>query len=276
MGTGRTALPRLIPILDLDDPRLAPYARLKERDLAREGGRFLAEGELVVRRLLASPRCAVESLLVAGRRVAALAPAVPDHVPIYVAEPDAVNRIVGFKFHAGIMAVGLRPASVDVEALLAGGESQRWRLLVLPRISKTDNLGALIRIAAGLGTDGVLLGPECCDPYYRQAVRVSMGAVFDLPLARSADLARDLQRLRQAGVQRVAAVLGAGAEPLSSATPARRMAFLLGNEADGLRPEELALCDRRVTIPMDRGVDSLNVAVAAGIILHHFRGALQS
>ncbi|MDD4891084.1 MAG: RNA methyltransferase [Phycisphaerae bacterium] len=256
-----------IPIQSLDDPRIAHYRNLKDRDLADDGDRFIAEGELVVRRLLADP-LAAESVLLAEHQVAEIGPLVPVGVPVYVAPAEVVSRVVGFKFHSGVIAVGRRPAPPSLDDVTL---PERATVVILPEVANTENLGSLLRISAAFGVDAVVLGERCCDPYYRQSVRVSMGAVFNLRLVRSRDLSADLARLRQEfGVELIAAVLDESAEPLAGATRPQRIALLFGNEAQGLPPAIAAACDRRVTIPMKLGTDSLNVAVAAGIFLYHF------
>jgi tRNA G18 (ribose-2'-O)-methylase SpoU len=253
----------------LDDPAVSDYRNLKDRELARAGGKFIAEGELVVRRLLASD-FAVESVLLAERRVAEIAPLVPPHVPIYSAGAGVVDRILGFQFHSGVIAVGRRKPSPSLDAV-ARAWGPAATLVVLPEVNKTDNLGALLRICGAFGADAVLLGPRCCDPFYRESARVSMGAVFVLPLVRSADLAADLSGLRQRwGVELVATVLDESAEALAGAARGPRLGLLFGNEAQGLGPELTALCDRKVRIPMKLGTDSLNVAIAAAVFLYHF------
>jgi len=262
----------LISIDSLSDPRIAPYRNLKDRDLAREGGRFLAEGHLLVQRLLASG-FETESVLVSQARVGERLPTVPENVPTYVAAPELMTQIVGFKFHQGVMAVGLRGASPTVDEVMEKAISRMRPLtwLIAPDIEKSDNLGAVIRIAAGFGAVGVLLGERACDPFMRQSVRVSMGAVFSLPIVRSEDLLRDLHLLREKhGVQLAATVLAAGADSLERAGRAERLGVLLGNEFHGLSPEVVAMCDRKVTLPMELETDSLNVAVAAGVFLYHF------
>jgi tRNA G18 (ribose-2'-O)-methylase SpoU len=223
----------------------------------------------VVRRLLASD-FPVESVLLAERRVAEIAPLVPPHVPVYAAAARAVDQILGFPFHSGVIAVGRRKPSASLEAV-AGAWGPRATVVVLPEVNKTDNLGALLRISGAFGADAVLLGPRCCDPFYRESARVSMGAVFVLPLVRSADLAADLADLRRRwGVELVATVLDDSAEALAGAARPPRLGLLFGNEAQGLSPEQVALCDRKVRIPMKLGTDSLNVAVAAAVFLYHF------
>lgn len=253
----------------MDDPRVAPYRNLKDRELAADGGRFLAEGEWIVRRLLGGAVPA-ESVLLAEHQVDTIAPIAPPDLPVYVAPRDLVSQIVGFRFHSGVIAVGRRPDPVRL-ADAARRWGRRAMLVVLPEVTNTENLGSLLRLSAGFGADAVLLGPRCCDPFYRQSVRVSMGAVFQLTLVRSTDLLADLARLRaEHGVQSIATVLDASAETLAHAERANRVALLFGSEAQGLPADVVAACDRRVTIPMRLGTDSLNVAVAAGIFLHHF------
>jgi tRNA G18 (ribose-2'-O)-methylase SpoU len=260
----------LIPIESLDDPRLAPYRNLKERDLAREGGRFIAEGENLVKRLLAS-RLQTESVLIADRHVHEIPPLVPDPIPVYVAPAAVVNQILGYKFHSGVMAVGLRGPSPTIDDVISRGGDQRITLVICPEIEKTDNLGALIRIAAGFGASAMILGERSCDPFFRQSVRVSMGTAFYLPIVRSDDLARDLRRLRdEFAVELIATVLDEDAELLDTIPRPPKLGVLLGNEAQGLPLEYVQLCHRRATIAMKLGTDSLNVAVAAGIFLYHF------
>ena len=258
-----------IRIESLEDPRLAPYRNLKERDLAREGDRFIAEGENLVKRLLAS-RLTTESVLIADRHAPEMSRIVPESIPLYVAPAQVVNGILGYKFHSGVMAVGVRGPSPTVDDVMQAA-ADPLTLVVCPEVEKTDNLGALIRIAAGFGATAMILGERSCDPFFRQSVRVSMGTAFYLPIVRSDDLARDLRRLRdEYDVELVATVLDDDAESLETVRRPARLGVLLGNEAQGLAPEHVGLCQRRVTIPMKLGTDSLNVAVAAGIFLYHF------
>ena len=261
----------VVSVPTLDDPRLAPYRNLKDRELARGGDRFIAEGEHVVRRLLASDY-PVESLLLTRRRAEEVAPLAPSEVPVYVADDSLVHQVVGFKFHSGVMGVGRRKPGVSVGAWMAEVRSrERLTLVVLPDIANTENLGSLVRIGAAFGADAVVLGRQCCDPFWRQSIRVSMGTVFSLPILRSDDLLRDLGDLRtRHDVELAAAVVGADAQPLAASHRRDRLALLFGNEAQGLSAEYVRACDRRVTIPMHLGTDSLNVAVAAAVFLYHF------
>jgi tRNA G18 (ribose-2'-O)-methylase SpoU len=263
----------VIPVDSLDDPRVAPYRALKDRELARSGDRFIAEGEHVVRRLIESDY-PVESLLLARKRAAAVAPLAPPDVPAYVVDDALIHGVVGYKFHSGVMAVGRRKPPLSLDAFMAArAAAQRLTLVVLPDIANTENLGSLVRITAAFGADALVLGQHSCDPFWRQAVRVSMGTIFSLPLVRSDDLLADLHALRgRWGVELAAAVVGESAEPLAHARRGERLGLLFGNEAQGLGADYVAACHRRVTIPMHLGTDSLNVAVAAAVFLYHFTG----
>lgn len=261
--------PNICRVDSLEDPRLAVYRNLKDRELERMEQRFIAEGDFVVRRLLASGY-QTESVLLAEGQVDEIAPLVPASVPVYVTSAAQVNRIVGFRFHSGVMACGFRKPSLTLEQAAAGWK-ESVMLVVLPEVTKTDNLGALFRISAGFGADAVILGEHCCDPFYRQSVRVSMGTVFRLSIVQSQNLLADLRELRgRYGVELAATVLDETAEPLHLASRGARFGLLFGNEAQGLSPEQIAACNRRITIPMKLGTDSLNVAVSAGVFLYHF------
>ena len=261
----------LIPIDSLDDPRVFHYRNLKERELARLGGRFIAEGEWVVRRLLESPYV-TESVMVIQRKASDIAPLVPPDVPVYVVTPQVMAQILGFKFHSGVMAVGVRGRSPTVDDVMAAAPAPpKTTLVICPQIEKTDNLGAIIRVAAALGATAMVLGEKCCDPFYRQSVRVSMGAALKIPIVRSENLLEDLRRLKEMHeVELLGAVVGEGAQALETVSRSGPVALLFGNEGYGLGEEVLAMCNRRVTIPMTMGTDSLNVAVSAAVFLYHF------
>jgi tRNA G18 (ribose-2'-O)-methylase SpoU len=258
-----------IPIDSLDDPRVAVFRNLKDREVVRLSGRFIAESEQVVRRLLASD-FEVESLLVGHKRADAMVEVVPAHVPMYVCPDAMVHQILGYKFHSGVMACGRQKEGVTLDRVLPP-KGTRSTIVVCPELSNNENLGSLVRIAAGFGADAMVIGERCCDPLYRLSIRVSMGTVFSLPIVRSSDIAADLERLRREwGYELVASVLDEDAEALAGAPRGDRLGILFGNEASGLPLELVAGCNRRVTIPMKRGTDSLNVSVAAGIFLFHF------
>lgn len=256
----------------LDDPRLAVYRNLKERELARQGGQFIAESGHVVRRLLASDY-PVESVLVSQRRAEEMSQIVPASVPLYVVPNEWMHQIIGYKFHSGIIACGRRKPPAPLEQLLPP-LAQNATVVICPELANHENLGSLIRISNAFGVDAMILGEHCCDPFYRLSIRVSMGTIFSLPMVQSDDLHRDMRRLKQEfGFQLAATVLGEDAESLDQVRRDSRLGILFGNEAQGLTPAEIAACDRRITIPMRRGTDSLNVSVAAGIFLYHFTRA---
>ncbi|MCE5327163.1 MAG: RNA methyltransferase [Planctomycetaceae bacterium] len=257
------------PVTSIDDGRIGVYRNLKDRELARLEGRFIAEGEMVVRRLLAS-RYAAESLLVAERQLAKILPFVPQDVPVYVAPPDLLSAIIGFNFHLGIIACGRRGEGPALDEAVVGLPPHATAV-VLSEITKPDNMGALLRISSAFGADVVIAGQDCCDAFYRESIRVSMGTIFSLNLVRSPDLPADVARLKAAhGFETVGAVLAEGAVPLAQARRSPRTALMFGNEAQGLRPGLADLCDRKVVIPMQLGTDSLNVAVAAAVFLYHY------
>jgi tRNA G18 (ribose-2'-O)-methylase SpoU len=251
------------------DSRLAPYRNLKDRELARLGGRFIAESDLVVRRLLASD-FAVESVLVAQRKADALAGVVPEHVPLYVLPEKELDAVIGYPFHTGVLAVGLRKPPISLNEIVPKNPA-RSTLVICPDLTNHENLGSLIRISSAFGADAIILGERCCDPFYRLCIRVSMGTIFSLPIVQCTDVLKDMADLKtQHGYQLAASVLDPDAENLNHAPRPDRFAILFGNEATGLSAEHVTACDRRITLPMQRGTDSLNVAVAAGIFLYQF------
>ncbi len=258
-----------ISIESLTDPRVAHYRNLKDRDLSAhsDGSLFVAEGEQVVRRLIAS-RFEVDSVFVSETRADKIAPIVPDSVPLYVGPSEVVNGVLGFKFHSGVMAVGRRSPRLSLSDIVpARGEPAA--IVVCPEIANTENLGSLIRISAAFGVDGMILGERSCDPFFRQSVRVSMGTAFSLPILQSQDWTRDLKSLRdEHGVKSIASVLDKSADSLAAFTRPPRFAILFGNEAQGLSDAAVARCEHRVTIPMKLGTDSLNVGIAAAVFLY--------
>jgi len=259
----------VIRIETIDDPQLALYRDLKSPVAKRRSERFVVEGQLLAERLLTSG-LRVESVLVEERLADQWSALVPADVPLLVIPRDWVRELIGFRFHRGVLACGRRPPSAELRRLAqASGSEATWVACV--GVQDPENLGGIMRSSAAFGVHAVLLGPDCADPFSRRVARTSMGANFRLPLVESDDLGRDLTTLRdEHGVQLVATVLADDAEPLSAVAPAGRTALLFGSEGFGLAPQWLALCDCRVTIPMQPGVDSLNVNVAAGIFLYHW------
>ena len=251
-----------IDILDADDPRVADYRLLKERRLNEEG-RFVAESERVVRRLVGSG-LAIQSVLLTAPRLATLADALGGDFPVYLAAQNLLDQIAGFHVHRGCLAVGVQPPSAEIPR-------DARTLIVLEDLTDVDNLGSIARHAAAFGADAILLSPRSADPFYRKAIRVSLGAVFTVPIVRLARWPDELQALRaERGVGgRRGARPGRGSADRLRA-PAR-VALMFGAEGPGLSPAARAVCDHRVTIPMSPGADSLNVATAAALFLFALR-----
>ncbi len=262
-------MPTIIPIDDPDDPRIAAYRDVRERDLVGRDGQFIAEGAVVVRSLVAASRHRARSLLLADKRVDALAPLLaklPEGTPVYAAGQAVLDRIVGFPLHRGILALGDQ-APLPAAADLLAATGPRARVVMLFGIGNHDNLGGIYRNAAAFGADAVILDSGCCDPLYRKAIRVSVGATLLVPTAKMAVGEDPLALLDAAGFAAIA-LSPSGAETLAGLTPPPRAALLFGSEGPGL-PAALLARARTVRIPMAGDFDSLNVATTSGIVLHH-------
>jgi tRNA G18 (ribose-2'-O)-methylase SpoU len=258
----------LIPLDDPADPRLADYRQVRERDLVGREGRFIAEGVVVLEKLVAAGRHPVRSVLVAGNRLEGVRPRIAGlapGVPVYVAGQAVMDAVVGFHIHRGVLAAGDR-AEPPLEALLTA-LPPRALVVGLFGIANHDNMGGLFRNAAAFGADAVVLDAACCDPLYRKAVRVSVGAALTVPFAR-APAGDDLAGALAARAFDLVALSPAGARRLSDLAAAPRQAVLFGAEGPGLPPDLMART-QTVAIPMAGGFDSLNVATASGIVLHH-------
>ena len=259
-------------IADPADPRIESYRAVRERDLAGREGLFVAEGRIVLEKLIAQGRHPVRSVLLAERRLDALGPllaALTPEVPVYVAGQAVMDAIVGFPIHRGILALGER-APLSAEALFASLPA-RAIVVGLSAIANHDNMGGVFRNAAAFGAAGVLLDQTCCDPLYRKAIRVSAGGALVTPFARLAPGEGLVETLEGAGFE-VIALSPRGAVELAEVAPAARTAALFGAEGPGLAPELLARA-RGVRIAMHGGFDSLNVATTSGIVLHHLAWA---
>jgi tRNA G18 (ribose-2'-O)-methylase SpoU len=260
----------LIRIDQADDPRIAGFRDIRERDLTGREGLFVAEGEVVLN-VLTSPAslCRPRALLLDEKRVEGLATVLarlPDETPVHVAAPAVLDAIAGFHLHRGILALGEKPPAGTLEASLAG-MGPGAVVVAVCGVGNHDNMGGLFRNAAAFGAAAVLLDDRCCDPFYRKAIRVSVGAVLRTPLVTGLDPLAMIDGLRAAGFAVLALTPGA-AEPLERIPCGGRVAIVLGPEGPGLSQAVLDRC-RPVGIPMSGGFDSLNVAVASGIALHH-------
>ena len=260
----------VIAITDPQAPQLDVYARLTQAQLRSrrrpEDGLFIAESAVVIGHALDAGYQPV-SLLMERRQLEGkdrpLAQRVGD-VPIYVGEREVLSGITGYALTRGVLCAMRRPALPTVEQVCAGAR----RLAVLEGIVDAANVGAIFRSAAALGMDGVLLTPSCCDPLYRRAARVSMGAVFQIPWCRLEREHADWPSLlREQGFKTAALALRDDALPIDAPALAResRLALVLGTEGDGLSEPVIQGCDYTVLIPMSHGVNSLNVAMASAV-----------
>ncbi|MDP3897070.1 MAG: RNA methyltransferase [Mesorhizobium sp.] len=261
-------MPDIIRIDDPADPRIAAYRDIRERDLVGREGRFVAEGKVVLNVLFSAARFETESLLVLENRLAGLAdllPLVPHGVPVFVAAADVMDGIAGFHMHRGILAIGRRRRAQGIEEMLAA-LPDRALVVALAGIANHDNIGSIFRNAAAFGADAVVLDTTCCDPLYRKAIRVSVGAALKVPFGVADDLDGMVGRLADAGFD-VLALSPRGAIDIGAVPPSARVALLLGSEGDGL-PEALLARLKSVRIPMSPDFDSLNVAAASAVALH--------
>ncbi len=256
---------------DLDDPRLAQYRHLKATNATRGSGLFVVEGEKLLRDLIASA-FPVASVLVTERREAEIATIVPEDVPLYVLPQPLVSELVGYNFHQGVLACGVQRPWPGLEDLLDAA-GPRFTLILCPRIDNPENLGAIVRLADVFDVSAVLVGGRCPDPLSRRVLRVSMGTALRRPVLAWDDLAPIARSLQGRGVCLAATVVDPDAESLNDFQRPDQLGLVLGCEGTGLPADWVALCDRRLTIPMRPGAESLNVAVATGILLYQLTTA---
>jgi tRNA G18 (ribose-2'-O)-methylase SpoU len=255
-------------VISADDPRIADYAHVGDPQWLLRQGLFVAEGRLVVRRLLEASTFTIRSVLLTPAAHAALADVVDAAaVTVYPCDQQTMNAVAGFNFHRGCLALGVRPpASDSLERFKRAN-----RLLALEGIGNPDNIGGLFRVAAAFGVGGVLLDRASGDPLYRKAIRTSMGASLQMPFARVDSWWIALESLRTTGARIAALTPDRSAIPLFTYArdfPADRpLILLLGAEGPGLSQASLQAADARVRISISGRVDSLNVTVAAGIAL---------
>ena len=256
---------------DPADPRVAAYRNIRERDLTGREGLFVAEGEVVIRTLLSpASLCRPRSLLIAANRLEAQGELIAGagagtETPVYAASQAVMDGIAGFPLHRGLLALGEKPVERTVAATL-DGLPEDCVVLACASIGNHDNMGGLFRNAAAFGAAAVLRDDRCCDPFYRKAIRVSVGAVLRTPSARAASLEQLVIALETAGFEVVALSPSADA-PLSGLAGGGRKAILVGSEGPGL-PSEIMARVRTVGVPMAGGFDSLNVAVTSALALY--------
>lgn len=265
---------RIIHVEDPDDPRLAPYRDIREKDLVGREGRFIAEGKVVLNVLLHGSRFEAESLLILENRLAGARPlldAAPDGLPAYVAKATVIDAIAGFHVHRGVLGLGRRGPERTLGGELAGLPADAL-VVVMAGISNHDNVGAIFRNAAAFEADLVLLDETSSDPLYRKAIRVSVGATLKVPFVRGGSTEAIAASLAGAGFRCLALSPHGGSE-IAAIRPGGRNAIFLGSEGDGLAESVMGSMEA-VRIGMSASFDSLNVAAASAIALHRlWRGA---
>ncbi|PRX08139.1 RNA methyltransferase [Martelella mediterranea] len=260
-----------VAILDPEDERIAPFRAIREKDLVGRRGLFIAEGTVVLRVLSEAHgkgRFVADRILVLENRLAGVADVLagfPDDIPVYVCGSAVMNAIAGFDMHRGVLALGRVSESPSPAGMIATLPDNAL-VAVAVGLSNHDNAGGIFRNATAFGADAVLLDETSCDPLYRKALRVSVGSVLKMPWSRCGSGAEILTALDTAGFQ-VVTLSPAGEDALHTLRPGRRTALVLGTEGEGLPPDILKAF-RPVRIPQSPGLDSLNVATAAGIALY--------
>jgi tRNA G18 (ribose-2'-O)-methylase SpoU len=255
----------VIEIADLADPRLADFSHQTDVALKKTGGGlYIAESALVLERALRAghrPR----SVLALGGTVDEAIALVGDDVPIFSGPGELLAELTGYLLHRGLIASMHRPPLPDAADLLASAK----RVVVLENVADPTNVGAIFRSVAAIGADAVLVTPRCSDPFYRRAIRVSMGTVLQVPWTRVGDWTSTRQLLAASGFHIAALALTDGAVDLRAFAAAApdRVAIVLGAEGDGLTDEAIAAADTVVSIPMAHGIDSLNVAATAAVAM---------
>jgi tRNA G18 (ribose-2'-O)-methylase SpoU len=260
----------VIPITDLADPRLEDYARRTDVALKNgsrlEHGLYVAESALVLQRALRAGH--------APRSVLALGPSADEalelldgrDVPVFTGSPELLEELTGFLLHRGLIAAMHRPPLPAPVDLLRDAR----RVVVLENVADPTNVGAIFRSVAAIGADAVLVTPRCSDPFYRRAIRVSMGTVLQVPWTRVGDWESTRELLAASGFHIAALALTPDAVSLKefAAAAPEKVALVLGAEGEGLTPEAIAAADTIVQIPMAHGIDSLNVAATAAVAMY--------
>lgn len=260
---------RIIAIDTFDLPELAPYRTMKRSLEQRQEGIFVAEGEKVVRRLLASG-LAIRSIVLPPKWVEEYSGQVedrPEEIPVFVAEKEVLERLTGFSMYQGVMAVAEVPPSWTLEQLFENS-AQPCFWVAVDGLTSAENMGVVVRNCVAFGAQGLLLGETSASPYLRRAVRSSMGTVFNLPIVELTSLADAVLWLRSQGIRSIAAHPHTDQRTLAQADFRRGCCLIFGSEGLGIAPAILEACDEAVAIPMHSTVDSLNVGSAAAVFLY--------
>lgn len=261
-----------ISIDDPQDPRIAEFRQIRERDLTGRHGRFIAEGTVVLRMLAAAHKAGrgirAEKILLLKNRAAGLEDVIalfPANIPVYEAEGPVLDAIAGFHLHRGVLALGARESSLTLPKLLAE-LPEKALVLAGCGISNHDNVGAMFRNAAGFATSAMVLDETCCDPLYRKALRVSVGSVLTMPYTREGSGLTMLSALAEAGFS-IWALSPGGRSEIRDIPASPRIALVMGTEGEGL-PDNILMRFHTARIAQSPGLDSLNVGTASGIALY--------
>lgn len=260
---------RVHPITSLDLPELGPYLTLRQQADHYQERLFVAEGTKVVERLLASDLEVVSALLTPEHLEAfrPLFEARPENIVVFLAPKALLEHMIGFVLYQGVLACARVPPPVELDVVC--GLARRPRFLVaVDGLSAAENLGGLIRNAAGFGAQGILVGETCVHPYLRRAVRTSMGTVFHMPIVEPPSLELALRELRRRGIRCIGAHPHTDQRTLAQARLTGDCCVVLGSEGEGLSPAVREVCDELVAVPMQGGVDSLNVGAAAAVFFY--------
>lgn len=267
-----------------DDPRVCEFVSMRERDLVGRGNRFIVEGTVVLNALLDTgldlklaqepasgqgSRFSIEKVFLLENRLKGLEPVLKrldPAVPVYVADSEVMDKVVGFAMHRGVLALGAHAPLSGPDVLLSS-LPEHALVVACCGIANHDNMGAIFRNAGVFGADAVLLDQTSCDPLYRKAIRVSVGAALRVPFCRGGTAAQLVDALRQNGFD-LLGLSPRGDVAIEDFSPGPRVALIAGTEGEGL-PVGLLERVRRVRIRQAPGLDSLNVATATGIALWH-------
>jgi tRNA G18 (ribose-2'-O)-methylase SpoU len=259
-----------VSITSLNQPELTPYRTLRQSVEQFRKGMFIAEGTIVVQRLLESAHTIVSVLITPEwlEEYREQLTARPEHITVFVGKKELLNTIVGYNLHQSIMALGKIPVRETLDSALT--QSPPPRLFVaMDGLANAENIGVLVRNCTAFGVQAILAGETSSSPYLRRAVRNSMGTVFKMPVVHCTNLAETLTTLQRSHKFKTFA-----AHPHTEEHSIQRTDFsgncclVFGSEGNGVSPQILSLCDMEVAIPMQAGVDSLNVASASAVFLY--------
>jgi len=259
----------IMAVTDFDRPELRPYGTMRHQEEHWQQRIFIAEGEKVVRRLLASP-LEVISVLLPPSWLDPLRLELenrPEPLQVYTAEKSLLEQLTGFSMYQGLLAVGRRPESPSLAAAITAMPSPRL-FVAVDGLTQAENIGALVRNCVAFGTQTLVVAANSSHPYLRRAVRASMATIFQLPVCDAPDLPAALAELRAAGLRLVAAHPHTQEITLPRVDLTRDTCIVFGSEGYGISTAVLDVCDEHVTIPMPPGVDSLNVGAAAAVFLY--------